>query len=130
MAFSPAAGLLGIFLGTFSYYMAALPTAGSLPHLFAPVAIVLGTMVLALVCVGLQLFFIYHISQAVSVNQETEAMIDEMMPRAQLRKGRSLGAPRVIGRHFWASSNLIQNLSSSEVNKELPSYDKANGSLL
>jgi uncharacterized membrane protein len=44
-------------------------------------------MVLALVCVGLLLFFIHHISQAISVNhivdriaEETEAMIDEMMP--------------------------------------------------
>jgi uncharacterized membrane protein len=78
---------LGIFLGTFSYCMAALPAARSLPHPFAPVATVLGAMLLALVCVGLLLFFIHHISQAISVNhivdriaEETEAMIDEMMP--------------------------------------------------
>jgi uncharacterized membrane protein len=78
---------LGIFLGTFSYCMAALPQARSLPHPFAPVATVLGAMVLALVCVGLLLFFIHHISQAISVNHivdriavETEAMIDTMMP--------------------------------------------------
>ena len=44
---------LGIFLGTFSYCMAALPAARSLPHPFAPVATVLGAMVLALACVGL-----------------------------------------------------------------------------
>ena len=79
---------LGIFLGTFSYCMAALPAARSFPHPFAPVATVLGAMVLALACVGLLLFFIHHISQAISVNhivdriaEETEAMIDEMMPR-------------------------------------------------
>jgi uncharacterized membrane protein len=78
---------LGIVLGTFSYCMAALPAARSLPHPFAPVATVLGAMVLALVCVGLLLFFIHHISQAISVNhivdriaEETEAMIDELMP--------------------------------------------------
>jgi len=78
---------LGIFLGTFSYCMAALPTAHSLPHPFAPVATVLGAMLLALTCVGLLLFFIHHISQAISVNHivdriaaETEAMIDEVMP--------------------------------------------------
>ena len=78
---------LGIFLGTFSYCMAALPAARSLPQPFAPVATVLGAMVLALTCVGLLLFFIHHISQAISVNYivdriaaETEAMIDEMMP--------------------------------------------------
>src|SRR5271157_1734685 len=35
---------LGIFLGTFSYCMAALPTARSFPHPFAPVATVLGAM--------------------------------------------------------------------------------------
>src|SRR5579863_5287337 len=78
---------LGIFLGTFSYCMAALPAARSLPHPFAPVGTVLGAMVLALVCVGLLLFFIHHISQAISVNhivdriaEETETMINEMMP--------------------------------------------------
>jgi uncharacterized membrane protein len=78
---------LGVFLGTFSYCMAALPAARSLPHPFAPVATVLGAMVLALACVGWLLFFIHHISQAISVNQivdkiasETEAVIDRMMP--------------------------------------------------
>jgi len=78
---------LGFFLGTFSYCMAALPTARSAPHPFAPVGTVLGAMILALCCVGLLLFFIHHISRAISVNNivdriaaETEAMIDEMMP--------------------------------------------------
>ena len=78
---------LGIFLGTFSYCMAALPAARSYPRPFAPVATVLGAMVLALVCVGLLLFFIHHISQAISVNhivdriaEETEAIIDDLMP--------------------------------------------------
>jgi uncharacterized membrane protein len=78
---------LGIFLGTFSYCMAALPAARSQPHPFAPVATVLGAMLLALACVGWLLYFIHHISQAISVNQivdriasETEAMIDEIMP--------------------------------------------------
>src|ERR1700751_5915984 len=78
---------LGIFLGTFSYCMAALPAAHALPVPFAPVATVLGAMMLALTCVGWLLFFIHHISQAISVNhivdkiaKETEAMIDELMP--------------------------------------------------
>src|ERR1700677_2374225 len=78
---------LGVFLGTFSYCMAALPAARSLPRPFAPVATVLGAMILALTCVGWLLFFIHHISQAISVDHivdriasETEAMIDEMMP--------------------------------------------------
>ncbi len=78
---------LGIFLGTFSYCVAALPAARSLPHPFAPVATVSGAMLLALVCVGWLLFFIHHISHAISVNhivdriaRETEAVIDELMP--------------------------------------------------
>jgi uncharacterized membrane protein len=78
---------LGVFLGTFSYCMAALPAARSLPRPFAPVATVLGAMMLALTCVGWLLFFIHHISQAISVShivdkiaKETEAMIDELMP--------------------------------------------------
>ena len=78
---------LGIFLGTFSYCVAALPAARSVPHPFAPVLTVLGAMLLALACVVWLLFFIHHISQAISVNHivdkiatETEAIIDETMP--------------------------------------------------
>jgi uncharacterized membrane protein len=77
---------LGIFLGTFSYCMAALPAARSYPERFAPVVTVMGAMVLALTCVGWLLFFIHHISRAISVNHivdriasETEAIIDETM---------------------------------------------------
>jgi uncharacterized membrane protein len=84
---------LGVFLGTFSYCIAALPAARSLPHPFAPVVTTTGAMVLALVCVGWLTFFIHHISQAVSVNhivdriaRETELVIDEFMlhPRTEL----------------------------------------------
>jgi uncharacterized membrane protein len=79
---------LGIFLGTFSYCMAALPTARSLPHPFAPVFTVFGAMMLALACVAWLLYFIHHISQAISVSHivdriasETEATIDDVMPQ-------------------------------------------------
>jgi len=78
---------LGIFLGTFSYCVAALPAARSMPHPFAPVVTVLGAMLLALICVGWLLFFIHHISRAINVNhivdriaRETEQVIDELMP--------------------------------------------------
>ena len=74
---------LGIFLGTFSYCMAALPAARSLPRPFAPVATVCGAMLLALTCVGWLLFFIHHITHAISVSHivdriasETESMIE------------------------------------------------------
>jgi uncharacterized membrane protein len=78
---------LGIFLGTFSYCVAALPAARSVPVPFAPVLTVMGAMLLALACVVWLLFFIHHISQAISVNNivdkiatETDAVIDEIMP--------------------------------------------------
>ncbi|HBZ71059.1 MAG TPA: DUF2254 domain-containing protein [Deltaproteobacteria bacterium] len=78
---------LGIFLGTFSYCMAALPAARSLPHPFLPAATVTGAMLLAVVCVGWLIFFINHISQAISVNhivdriaRETEWVMDEFVP--------------------------------------------------
>jgi uncharacterized membrane protein len=78
---------LGVFLGTFSYCMAALPAARTLPQPFAPVATVTGAMVLALVCVGWLIYFINHISRSISVNhivdriaRETELVIDEFMP--------------------------------------------------
>src|SRR6201993_1863228 len=80
---------LGVFLGTFSYCMAALPAARSLPAPFVPVATVTGAMVLALVCVGWLIYFIHHVSQSISVNhivdriaRETELVIDEHMPYA------------------------------------------------
>lgn len=78
---------LGIFLGTFSYCMAALPAARSKPTPFAPVVTVLGAMLLAIACVAWLLFFIHHISHAISVNQivdriasETEVVVDDTMP--------------------------------------------------
>jgi uncharacterized membrane protein len=78
---------LGVFLGTFCYCMAALPAARSLPVPFVPVVTVTGAMLLALLAVGWLVFFIHHISQAISVNhivdriaRETELVIDELMP--------------------------------------------------
>jgi len=78
---------LGMFLGTFCYCMAALPAARSRPTPFSPVATVLGAMLLALACVALLLFFIHHISRAISVSHivdriaaETETVIDDLMP--------------------------------------------------
>ena len=78
---------LGIFLGTFTYCLAALPAARSMPQPFAPILTVLGAMLLALISVGWLLFFIHHISHAISVNhivdriaRETEEVIDALMP--------------------------------------------------
>ena len=83
---------LGIFLGTFLYCMAALPAAHTLPDPFAPVVTVIGAITLAITCVGLLLFFIHHISQAISVNHivdriasETEVVVDEVMPLPRRR---------------------------------------------
>ncbi len=79
---------LGIFLGTFLYCMVVLPATHTVPHPFAPVVTVMGAILLAIACVGLLLFFIHHISQAIGVNHivdriasETEAAIDDVMPR-------------------------------------------------
>ena len=82
---------LGVFLGTFSYCIAALPAARSLPSPFVPVVTVLGAMALAPICVGWLIYFIHHISVAISVNtiidrirRETELVIDELMPYPRL----------------------------------------------
>lgn len=78
---------LGIFLGTFCYCMTALPAARSQPTPFDPVATVMGAMLLAVACVAWLLYFIHHITQAISVSNivdriatETVAMLDTMMP--------------------------------------------------
>lgn len=68
---------LGVFLGAFSYCMAALPAARSIPYPFSPVATVLGAMILAFACVCLLLFFIHHISQAISVNDIVDRIASE-----------------------------------------------------
>ena len=81
---------LGIFLGTFCYCMAALPAARSLPHPFAPVATVLGAMLLALACVAWLLYFIHHISQAISVNQ----IVDRIASRDRSHDRRDDAASR------------------------------------
>ncbi len=90
---------LGIFLGTFTYCVAAMPAARALPHPVAPVATAVGAMALALVCVGWLLFFIQHISQAISVNhlidriaRDTEEAIDELMPHVR-RSARPVPMP-------------------------------------
>jgi uncharacterized membrane protein len=91
---------LGVFLGTFSYCIAALPAARTLPYAFVPVATVTGAMLLAPVCVGWLIYFINHISMAISVNhivdrirRETELVIDELMPdpRRSSRMGEAVG---------------------------------------
>jgi uncharacterized membrane protein len=89
---------LGIFLGTFSFCMAALPAVRSPPHPFVPVATVMAAMLLALLCVGWLIFFINHISRSINVNhivdriaRETELVIDELMPHPR--------GPYELGRH-------------------------------
>jgi hypothetical protein len=68
---------LGIFLGTFSYCMAALPAVRSLPHPYVPVLTVLVAMLLALVSVGWLIFFINHISLSISVNNIVDRIARE-----------------------------------------------------
>lgn len=91
---------LGIFLGTFAYCVAALPAARSLPRPFAPVATVTCAMLLAVMCVAWLIFFIHHISEAISVNhivdriaRETEVVIDEIMPAARRHAYEPEGVP-------------------------------------
>jgi len=105
---------LGIFLGTFSYCVAALPAARSAPQPFEPVLTVLGAMLLALACVAWLLFFIHHISQAISVNHivekiasETEAIIDHVMPDPRRRdRMPAAEASEPTGRETAVSSNV------------------------
>ena len=59
-------------------------------------------MLLALVCVGWLLFFVFHISQSISVNhivdriaRETESVIDELMPRRREPQYRRILEPMI-----------------------------------
>ena len=91
-----------MFLETFSYCMAALPAARSLPHPFRPVATVTGAMALALVVVGWLIHFIHHISQSISVNhivdriaRETELVIKELILHREVDSSHRLVANRL-----------------------------------
>ena len=108
---------LGIFLGTFTYCLAALPAAHTLPRPFEPVLTVLGAMLLSLACVAWLLYFIHHISEAISVNhivdriaQETESIIDQTMPRP-VRHDRLLGADLHAGEQLEPSAREAPVLS-------------------
>jgi len=92
---------LGVLLGTFSYCIAVLPAARSLPVPFVPVVSVTGAMLLALVAVAWLIFFIHHISKAISVNhivdriaRDTELVIEGLMPH--LRSGFEAMSQEVI----------------------------------
>jgi uncharacterized membrane protein len=78
---------LGIFLGTFGYCIAAIPAVRSSPPPFVPILTVTGAMLLAFICSCCLLFFINHISEAISASHivdrlasQTLRMIDELMP--------------------------------------------------
>jgi len=98
--------------------MAALPAARSVPYPFSPVATVMGAMLLALTCVALLLFFIHHISQAISVNfivdriaAETEAVIDEIMPQPYvIPQWLDVGLP-----HSSSGEAAVQNMVSGYI---------------
>ena len=105
---------LGIFLGTFCYCMAALPAAHQLPQPFAPVATVMGAMLLALACVAWLLFFIHHISHAISVSHivdriasETEVLIDEMMPEPH--RPNATADPQLLEPATWETAIASPN---------------------
>lgn len=109
---------LGVFLGTFSYCMAALPAARLSPHAFVPVVTVTGAMLLALICVGWLIFFINHISQSVSVNhivdriaRETERVIDDLMPRRR----QSLDLPEPVPGETCEDGFVILNRRSGYI---------------
>ena len=111
---------LGIFLGTFCYCMAALPAARMLPRPFSPVATVMGAMLLALACVAWLLFFIHHISQAISVSHivdkiasETEVVIDEMMQSPHVLNALSIRICWSQARGTHRSRVLSQAISAS-----------------
>ncbi len=56
---------LGIFLGTFTYCLAALPAARSMPQPFAPLLTVLGAMLLAPVSVGWLMYLRVRVTRRV-----------------------------------------------------------------
>ena len=82
---------LGIFLGTFSYCMAALPAARSLPHPFAPVATVLGAMALA---AGLRrLAALLHPPHLAGHQRQSHRRPDRGRNRSRDRRDDALAAP-------------------------------------
>ena len=85
---------LGLFLGTFGFCIAALPAARTFPDPFSPVLTVMVAMVLAFMCSCGLLYFINHISEAISAShiidrlaRQTEKMINELLPAKSTEAG-------------------------------------------
>jgi uncharacterized membrane protein len=113
---------LGVFLGTFSYCMAALPAARSLPHAFVPVVSVTGAMLLALVCVGWLIFFINHISQSISVNHIVDRIARETGSRSTYPKPFP-----VISARMRSSSSIADRVTSASLTLVTLSRSHARG---
>ena len=91
---------LGVFLGTFSYCMAALPAAHSTPEPFAPVATVLGAMLLALFATVLgRAAFVQILDRSRLSRLERDQTKRELLfaPRRGLIEGRN-GEPLAVTR--------------------------------
>ena len=109
---------LGMFLGTFCYCIAALPAARTAPQPFAPVLTTAVAMALAPLCVGVLIYFIYHISNAISVNhivdriaRETELVIDELMPESR----KPLQRPEMEGSFAGPLDVAVRNQQSGHI---------------
>jgi len=106
---------LGIFLGTFGYCIAALPAARSVPHPFAPVLTVTGAMALSFTCSCVLVYFINHISEAISANhivaklaRQTELMIEKTLP---YKRGQTVNKPVLPAMTFIYQTPVLSIVS-------------------
>lgn len=80
---------LGVLLGVFCYCITVLEASRLGPVPFTPILGAAGAMISAIAAIAWLIFFIHHISQAISVNhivdriaRDTEQVIDALMPHA------------------------------------------------
>lgn len=70
---------LGIYLGTFSYALLVLRTVrGGDPAEFVPHLAITGAIVLALVCVGMLIYFVHHIATMINAETVIEMVFDDL----------------------------------------------------
>jgi uncharacterized membrane protein len=110
---------LGLFLGTFSFCLCAMPSVKMDVARFVPVLTVQAAMGLALLAVVWLVFFIHHIAHSISVNyivdriaSETELTIAEMSRVAQVEAPEP-GAAETV-RH-WRYSTPIESAVSGYI---------------
>jgi uncharacterized membrane protein len=137
----PTQVVLGAFVGIFAYCLVVLRTirGGDDEADFVPSIAVLGGLVLALVGVGLLVYFIHHLAESIQaasillrLSKATRKVIDDAFPESlgdsesAPRQAPTLPEPRTISRLAARASGYLVDVNM----KGLVAFSRARGSII